>query len=136
VKVCKATVLLALIDFIICLIAFTVQLIYADNEIIYFKAVDYSWAIRVVLFSLFIIFVLSSEEDLSRLKQLNLLAAYLFLFQFGVYYVDLLKNILAYDNIFLWKELFYIKKVGHVGIIVWFNYRINKLSKDISYITN
>ena len=135
-SVCKATVLLALTDFIICLIAFIIQSIYVDNEIIYFKAVDYSWAIRLVIFSLFIIFVLSSGEDLGRLKELNYLAAYLFLFQFGVYYIDFLKNILAYDGIELWKELFYIKKVGHFGIIIWFNYRINKLSKELSYITN
>ncbi len=130
------TVLLALTDFIICLIAFIIQSVYVDNDVIYFKAVDYSRAIIIVIFSLFIIYVLSSGEDLGRLEKLNMLAAYLFLFQFVVYYVDFLKVYLAHDGIEIWQELYYIKKVGHIGIIVWFNHRLNKLSKDLAHITN
>lgn len=135
-KVSKMALLLVLTDFVICLIAFIIQSIYVDDEFIYFKAVDFSRAIRIVVFSLFVMFVLSSGEDLGRLDKLNKLAAVLFLFQFTIYYIDFLKVYLAYDGIYLWKELYYIKKIGHVGTIVWFNWKINNISKQISYVNN
>ncbi len=127
---------LVITDFIICLIAFAIQSIYADNDIIYFKAVDYSRTLRIAMFSVFIMLILNSGEDLGRLKAINDLAVKLLLFQFCIYYIDFIKQVLAYDGIETWQELYYIKKIGHVTAIVWFNYRINKLSKEISYITN
>lgn len=135
-KVSKMVLWLVITDFIVCMIAFIIQSIYVDNDIIYFKAVDYSRTLRIAMFSVFIMLILNSGEDLGRLSILNNLAAKLLLFQFTIYYIDFIKQILAYDGIEIWQELYYIKKIGHVTAIVWFNYRINKLSKELSYITN
>ena len=136
IKVSKMALWLVITDFIVCVIAFAIQSIYVDNDIIYFKAVDYSRTFRIAMFSVFIMLVLNSGENLDELKPLNDLATKLILFQFVIYYIDFIKQILAYDGIEIWQELYYIKKIGHVAAIFWFYHKINKLSKELSYIRN
>ena len=136
-KNCKLAFGLTIIDWFICLIAFIIQWVYADNDHIYFMSVDLSWAIRVIIFSLVIMLILNSDEDMKRLSQLNKLVAKLFIFQFVIYYIDFLKNYLAYtEALELWKELFIIKFILHFIVLFLFASRLDKLDKEIAYITN
>jgi hypothetical protein len=60
----------------------------------------------------------------------------LLLIVFAVFVIDLIKNILAYQGIFLWKEIYFAKKFIQAGAIIWIYVKVNKELKYIEYLSN
>ena len=136
-RVSKLALSLTLLDWLICCVAFVIQWVYYDNDHIFFMSVDLAWALRVILFSLVIMLILNSNENLGRLRKLNQLIVKLFIFQFAVYYSDFVKNWLAYNNdLEFFREAFIIKALIHLIILLAFGKKLSILDKEVSYISN
>lgn len=129
----KIALLVVIVDFLICLIAFGVQSMYPEDSREYFMAVDYSWALRMVLWSGGFYLLLTSRVAIHR--EHSAVISKIVLFCIGFFVLDFVKNVLAYNDIFLWKELYAVKRVLHLGVLVWGVLKIRQLNKE-NYITN
>lgn len=129
----KIALWVVIFDFIICLIAFGIQLVYPEDSREYFMAVDYSWALRVILWSIGFYFLLGSHTVIYR--DHGAVISKIVAFCIGFFVLDFIKNILAYNDIFLWRELYVVKRVLHSGVLVWGVLKIRQLNKE-NYITN
>ena len=128
----KIVLSVMLIDYIISLIAFIIQINVPDDSLVYFMAVDFSRPLRIVLWVTGFYHLLLKPIHLEYLG----IASKLILFCIAIFTLDFIKNVLAYNGIYLWKELYAIKRIFHTGIVFWAILRVGQINKDINFINN
>lgn len=137
-KTLKAILYLILADFIVCFFAFLLEIYfnYESYPNTYFAIIDISRVSRILYFAFTFYIILGYNERLDYPIELTNIIRRLVLFACLFYAIDLLKIILAYSDIVIWKELFVIKKIPQLTIYLYYIFKFRKPDKNISFIYN
>jgi hypothetical protein len=116
---------IAVIDFILGLTAFVLQFwVFQYPDIKYHLVTDLTWAIRVINFTFGLYLVLKKQGRDYILFKVNKVLSWMFLMVSAFALLDLVKNILAYRDIEIWSEMFFVKRILHFGLLTYFYGRL------------
>lgn len=95
-------------------------------------SVDYSWAARLVFWAVGFYLLMNTEIHKEYYKIAKILVG----FCVAIFILDFGKNILAYNDIIIWKGWFAVKRIAHTIILFWVIIKSRQLEKKYSFINN